>query len=91
MQRLLIIVEDKLGHDIVGPITLHKNSVTALRMWDDICRMEKSALSAHIADHQLVCVGYIDDESKDWKIVPDHQILITGEQWLASQQPREGN
>lgn len=89
MKRQLIIIIDTLAHDIVGPITVHKNNVTALRMWDDICRMEKSAIAAHIADHQLICVGTIDDETKDWTVTPDFQVLITGEQWLASQIPRE--
>lgn len=88
MQRLMIAIVDTLAHDIVGPITLHKNAVTAMRMWDDVCRMERSAIAQHVADHELRCVGYLEDESKDWQVSPANDVLITGQQWLASQQEK---
>lgn len=86
MLKIITAIEDTVARDIVGPLMLHNHTTAAVRNWDDICRIENSKVMLHIRDHQLIQVGYFDTDSMT--ITPEHKVLITGETWLAAQEPK---
>lgn len=94
--RLIVAVIDTLANDMDGPPMMHKNEVTALRVWDDLMRMEGSRIRQHLNDYEMRVLAYFDEdtltiqtsdlfsvEAQGLKPVP--YTLITGKQWLASQ------
>lgn len=92
--RLMIAIIDTVSNEIVqNAISLHRREETALRMWDDVMRADRNTVNMHIADHQLVQLGVIDDENLTIVYEPEYRkIIITGEQWLALQpKPEQGN
>lgn len=97
--RLIIGIIDTLANDMDGPPMLHKNEVTALRVMDDLCRMEGSRIQQHLKDYEMRVLGYFDDDTLTVEgsssdaaaamgLKPVPYTLITGLQWLASQ-PKE--
>lgn len=87
--RLIIAIVDTLANDITGTLTIHRNEVTALRMWDDIMRMENSQVRMHANDYELQIIGQLDDETIE--IIPQKKTLMTGAQWLAAQPTTQGS
>lgn len=84
MQKLIIAIVDNKAKDFVGNgLVLHNNNVTAVRMFEDVIRMENSNIGRHIEDHDLVCLGILDTDTMT--IEPEPQTIMTGKLWLEYQ------
>lgn len=92
--RLIVAITDTLAGDIVGPLMLHKVEATALRVFDDVIRMEGSQIGQHLNDHEMRVVGFFDEDTLTVHTEAENgqppYTLITGKQWLASQ-PKQGD
>lgn len=80
--KLIIGIVDTLTNELVGPLSLFKHIAPAVRMWDDVCKMENSSIRMHINDHALVQFGILNDETLQIELA-EKTTIITGEQWLA--------
>lgn len=85
--RLLIAIVDKATNDFVGQVTTFRNVAVATRHFDDVMRdQQPNAVNKFPKDHDLVLLGEI---TEDLTILPNKQIIITGEEWLATEQQRQ--
>lgn len=85
-QRGLYAIIDALTSEIVGGalgIIIHKHEAAAIRGFGDAAAQQGSIISTHPRDHALVRLGYLQDGTNE--LLPDYQVVITGEQWLAAQ------
>lgn len=87
--RKIIAIKDTLTNDIVGPLWLFRHDAPAIRQFGDIANTQGTAINLHIEDHELICLGTIDDDTLT--ITPDNTTIITGTQWRAAQQDKTNN
>lgn len=85
-KRIVVALIDKVAADFLGPLHLFRHPAPAIRMFTDLCT-QQTAVAQHIADHELRIVGILDDATLE--IEPRNELLISGEQWLASQNTGE--
>lgn len=85
MAKLICSIYDTLG-DEMGPLVEFKHPAQAIRFFGDMCLNQNAGIHRHIADHELVQLGILDDDNN---LVPEKQVLITGKQWLAAQQTNQ--
>lgn len=83
MPRILIAIEDRVAHDIVGPIQIFPHAAPALRMFGDVAADNRTQIATHVEDHDLVQLGILND---DLTVTAQREILITGAQWKALNQ-----
>lgn len=86
MPRILIAIIDTVTNDIVGPVQVYGHPAPAIRMFSDVALDERTSIHQHIKDHILVSLGTLTDELT---VEANRVTLITGEQWLAAQAPKE--
>lgn len=87
----LYAVLDTVADLIIGGIQIHRHEASAIRTFGDVATMPNSVVAAHPGDFILVRLGHLDDSNM---LVPDHSVVMTGAQWLATQQtnePQNGN
>lgn len=85
--RLLTAIVDTKANDLVSPMFLQRNENVAVRMFHDTLTMENSQLRRHAEDYDLVCFGYLDDDTlaitfEDENGQPAQRTILTGKQWL---------
>lgn len=82
--RQIYALYDNVAKAIIGGLSLHYHDAPAIRMYSDIATMPQSTVGMHPADYDLLHIGSLSDEGI---ITPVNRTVITGAQWLASQQP----
>lgn len=80
--RALYTVYDLLAGETVGPIFPSPTDHTAMRDFATVCADPQTTIGKNPADYQLICVGYI----RGMVIEPDTDVILTGSQWLATQE-----
>lgn len=80
---MIVAIEDTVAEDLATNITLHHHQATAMRWWSDAASQNGSWLQTHLADHQLVQLGWLEENGR---ITDDRLVLMTGDQWIALQQ-----
>lgn len=63
-------------------LTIFKHEAPAVRMFTDLLSGNKGAIAQHPADHQLVRLGWIND---DLEIQAEYAVILDGKAWLAMQ------
>lgn len=87
--RKLYAVIDTLAQDITGTVITLRNDAEAIRFFTDILSSNDNNVARHPLDHQLVCMGEIINDNGDIYLADAHgtnTLVMTGEQWLATQQ-----
>lgn len=79
----LYAVLDKVAGFYIGPIIVVRHEAAAIRNFGDIAVMQDSVVRLHPEDFELVRLGHLDDDNR---LVADHAVILTGDQWLAAQQ-----
>lgn len=79
----LFAVLDTVADTIIGGVQLHKHEASAIRSFGDIASMPNSIVALHPADFSLLRLGHL---TADNQLVPDYAVILTGAQWLATQQ-----
>lgn len=85
MQRILVAIVDTMANDFAGNVMIVGHPNVAVRMFGDVCQDPQTAINKHVEDYQLVQLGIIQS---DLHITEAFEIIITGKQWLAAQQPQ---
>lgn len=82
-RRILVAILDIVAQEFVGIVTIHRHTAAAVRMFVDVASADpnQSAVARHPEDHDLIQLGYLDDDNK---LVPEHELLIAGKAWVAS-------
>lgn len=80
------IIDNKADMIVSTVLTIHKHPAAAMRFFDDIARSPQSDIAKHPADYDLVQLGYLTEDNQ---IVAEHDVILTGKQWLSMQQPTE--
>lgn len=78
-------IYDTVASQITGGLYFYKHEAAAVRFFSDVATMDKSQVSQHTADYELVRLGYITEDNKT--IVADYAVVLTGAKWLAAQAP----
>lgn len=83
MTKMVFAIIDTVANDIVGPLWTMQHAAPAIRAFGDIATKPMTGIHEHPGDFQLVKLGHITD---DLRLLPDFEIILTGDTWLASQQ-----
>lgn len=79
----LYVIYDKVSQQILGPVALHKHDAAAIRSFTDVASLQNSIVGKHPHDFELCRLGYLTHSAH---IEGTHAVILTGEQWLNSQQ-----
>lgn len=85
----LYCIYDTVAASITGPVWTMKHDAVAIRNFSDIASQKNTGVAQHPRDYSLVCLGYLDEETRE--LTPDNRIVITGGQWLDMQQQQEAS
>lgn len=90
MKKRIYAVYDRITQDTVGPLWLHAHDAAAIRMFSDVAQLPNSQIAAHPADFVLVKLGEMEITETGYPSVnAQTETIITGSQWIASQQQTE--
>lgn len=81
--RIVVAIIDTVTQDVVGPLMIHRHEAPAIRMFEDVAKMDGSAVHQHVEDHELWQLGFLNDT--DLTLQASKKLLISGAQWLALQ------
>lgn len=95
----LYAIRDVLAGSIVGPIQSMKHDAVAVRFFQDVASQPGTSINQHVEQHELLCIGILDDETGyftavDW---PESeglgdckpQVVITGAALVAMREAQE--
>jgi len=85
--KLLCVVRDRVA-DAIGPVMVFAAVPAAVRLFSDLALDPGTMVHRHPADFELLHVASID-ESTGEVAAGRPVVLLTGEAWLAAQEPRE--
>lgn len=87
MQSAIYGILDLVAGALIGQVPLHvfRHEAVAIRFFTEVAGLENGQVNRHLADHNLVRLGYLFE---DTELVPDFATVLTGATLLASQQPR---
>lgn len=80
--RGIYAIIDHATQDMVGLLQLFRHEAAAIRTFGDIAKMPNSQVGAHIQDHSLVRLGWLEE---DLTITPDNKTILDGSAWAAAQ------
>lgn len=63
MTRGLYAIRDNVAAAIVGGVHVHANHAPAIRFFGDVAKAEGTQIQQHLDDHDLLCLGMMDDDS----------------------------
>lgn len=96
MKLAIYAIIDIVSDSIIGTILpMHKHPAAAVRQFIDLLKDPNTQVGQHPEDHQLVCLGYINDEHNvegDLELQKTgnqgiaHEIILTGKAWLSTVQ-----
>lgn len=88
MNRQIYAIRDTLSGQYLGGLQLFPADAPAVRFFSDIAIDPQTMIARHPQDHELVSLGYLDD---DGIIVASEKpiVVITGAAWKAAQTPSE--
>lgn len=78
-------IRDNLAATIVGGLFLHAHHAPAVRFFSDVASDPNTNVARHIEDHDMVCLGTLDEETCELVSTP-LAVVITGTAWKAAQQ-----
>lgn len=81
----LYIVLDAAAAAVTGPLMMFPHDNVAARMFSDIAGDPQTMVNRHPTDHSLIRVGSIDEDTGEITPLFPSLVVISGEQWLASQ------
>lgn len=88
-------IRDILAAAIVGPLQTFKHDAVAVRFFSDVASQPGTSINQHIEQHELLCVGHLDDESGELFPAdakqPGPVVIITGAAWKAAQDAQENS
>lgn len=74
--KKLYAIHDRVANCIIGGIVCERNDAVVTRMFSHLLRDTNSAVGAHPADHDLMCLGSMEDDGTITAIRPE--IVVTG-------------
>ena len=84
MRKQIIAIWDNVAEDIAGQLLLFPHEAPAIRFFTDVATMPDSQVARHVADYDLVRLGYLEE---DGTITPGgRETILTGAAWAATQQ-----
>lgn len=85
--RNIYAIRDKVANDLAGqfPLVCMRTDAQAVRYFGDSMQVDRSAISAHPEDYELIIVGGLNEDGSIVPIAPT--IVITGQALLAAQEP----
>lgn len=83
MKQVLSVVWDRRAEASVGPIISTTAIGVAIRMFEDVVRDERSAISRHPSDYDLVQVGEFDTVTMELVSLSVPQHIIRGTDLLS--------
>lgn len=99
MRMGLYAIRDTKAEQI-GPVMMFRRDEPAIRQFADILASRDNTVGAHPEDHELVHLGFIDDESgaievaraEDGTLItPRPQRIVTGAALVATMKEANGN
>lgn len=91
--RNIYAIRDRIAKDYVGNqmyvLFVFRTDQQAVRYFADAILDEKSMLSKHTADYELVRLGHIEEDNLSEPLLtaePEYTIIITGDALVAAQQ-----
>lgn len=81
----LYAIYDNKAETIIGPVISEKHDAAAIRTYTDLLREPKVSLSQHPADYDLIGLGSIHNIAGEIAINPQTRLILSGAQWLATQ------
>lgn len=95
--KYIYAIRDRLAQDIAGPeiykLMVFRTDTQAIRYFGDAIHSEKSMLSAHPGDYELIRSGSMDDDGKltqefNMRGVAEPLVIITGDALVAATEPK---
>lgn len=88
--KALYAIYDNKAEDLLGKFAhIMSHDAVAIRMFGDVCEDKNTEIARHIEDYDLVCLGEIQLAEDGPTTTPYFRVVITGEQWAASQRTGE--
>lgn len=86
--RTIYAIRDRVANDLAGyfPLVVFRTDAQAVRYFGDSIAAEKSALSAHPADYELIACGKLQDDGTITS--QSTRIIITGDALIAASEPQ---
>lgn len=88
MIRKLYVIRDTVAMAAVSQIMMFPHDAVAVRSFSDIASDPQTNLSRHVDDHELMCIGELDDELCVI-LSTVARLVLTGTAWRAAQKPEE--
>ena len=85
MQRLYQIY-DRVAKSVVGSAFTARHDGPAVREFYDALKSERSSMSAHPGDFDLLCIGSQDDTTGVLVVDGFPMVVVTGEEWVVTQE-----
>lgn len=79
MTKGLYVIRDNVAKAIIGGVHVHAHDAPAIRMFSDIASAENNQVNMHLADHDLLLIGFMDDETGTCTPLPQetpHEVLL---------------
>jgi len=87
----LYAIRDTMSGQLLGGVQVFKHDAPAVRFFGDICADQQTMIARHPNDHELICLGHLDDDTHQLTALTPPITIITGKAWLAAQQPAEAS
>lgn len=76
-------IVDTLAESIIGGLHTFKHDAAAVRFFSDVASQPDTIIAKHLNDHQLVCLGTLD-ESTATIVNTETRVVLTGSAWFLS-------
>lgn len=87
--RHVYAIIDLLAKDLAGPLQLFNADQPAVRWFGDVAGRQDTIVGQHVEDFILVKLGTITEDEQGIPLITSDtsDIVISGRQWKAAQQP----
>lgn len=76
-------IQDTLALTLVGGLHLFRTDAPAVRFFSDVASQPETIIAKHLSDHQLLCLGELDEETGAiTEAAP--RVVLTGSAWYLS-------
>lgn len=80
--KTIYAIYDNKAAELTGGVILVNADPAAIRMFSDAANDQKTLISKHVQDFDLIALGQMGD---DLNIEPGFRVVLTGKAWAAAQ------
>lgn len=91
MIKGIYVVYDRVAETVVGGILMFPHHAAAVRFFKDVAADQGTSVAKHIGDHDLLCLGHIDEVHALVTPLPGPETVLAGAVLIAVSDTSGGN